>query len=199
MSQHRDCLVLSVAWRLLTELFRRHGASHELRLLRCHPGISMAGQLMLLVDPEPQTILHCTRLILNLGGAVGTYEVCVRGAQTADGNFLAPALAGDLAAILDRVEAAMGFTAPTRLPPVDSLHAHHASGLGSSRSIVAGTAGMPHRDRMVRLVQWITHPALGEFHWGRRERPAGKTGHWESGLGVGVPASSSLLSTGRCA
>jgi hypothetical protein len=73
--QLRPSVVLAVAWRLLTELFRRHHASHDLRLLRSHPGSSMAGRMAMYVDLRGGDLFGCTRLTLNLGGPTGTFEV----------------------------------------------------------------------------------------------------------------------------
>jgi hypothetical protein len=116
MSVHKHGLVLSVAWKLLTELVRRHGKTHDLRLLRSHPGTSVAGQLKLLVNPRSEGIHNCTQVALNLGGPVGTFEVYLNGGQTTTGDFLMPALAGGLATVLDEVERAMSLNAPPLLP-----------------------------------------------------------------------------------
>lgn len=116
MSHYRHALVLAVAWRLLTELFRRHSAKHDLRLLRTHPGNSHFGQLRLLLNPTVGYVQTCLQLVLNLGGPTGTYVVLVNGNETARGDFLAPGLAGQLPTLLNEVEAAMMLRAPISLP-----------------------------------------------------------------------------------
>lgn len=65
MTHYRHGLVLAVAWRLLTELFRRHLATNDLRLPRTHPGVSHYGQLRLLVNPRVGYVQRCTQLVLN--------------------------------------------------------------------------------------------------------------------------------------
>lgn len=116
-TSYKPGLVLSVAWRLLTELYRRHSADHQFRLMRTHPGISVAGQLRLLVNPGEETVHSCTQLVLNLGGQTGTYEVQVNGTQSGRGDFLMRALAGQFLAVVHELETAIGFRAPERLPP----------------------------------------------------------------------------------
>lgn len=115
--KYRHSLVLAVAWRLLTELFRRHATDHELRLIQTHPGTSRFGQLKLLINPRVGHIHTSTQLVLNLRGETGTYEVFANGFESSHGDFLTPALSGDLGAVLDRVEAAIGLRAPAQLPP----------------------------------------------------------------------------------
>lgn len=113
---YRPGLVLSVAWRLLTELFRRHGAAQDLRLLRSHPGNSVSGQLKLLINPRGDELNACPQLVLNLGGPVGMFSMYVNGVETTAGDFLTPTLAGDLAGVLSLMEQALGLRAPTSLP-----------------------------------------------------------------------------------
>jgi len=90
MTHYRHGLVLGVAWRLLTELFRRYSAEHDLRLLLTHPGISQFGQLRLLLKPRARYVESCIQLVLNLGGPTGTYVVLLNGSETERGDFLAP-------------------------------------------------------------------------------------------------------------
>ena len=114
---YRHGLVLAAAWRLLTELFRRHASGHELRLLQAHPGSSRFGQFKLLVNPRVGHVHTSTQLVLNLGGPTGVYEVHVGGAEVSRGDFLTAALSGRLGDVLDRVDTAMGLRAPDQLPP----------------------------------------------------------------------------------
>lgn len=114
---YRHGLVLAVAWRLLTELFRRHASDHVLRLLQAHPGSSRFGQFKLLVNPSVGHIHSSTQLVLNLGWPNGSYEVHIGGAEVSRGDFLTAALTGRLGDVLDRVDTAMGLRAPDKLPP----------------------------------------------------------------------------------
>lgn len=116
-TSYKPELVLSVAWRLLTELYRRQSADHQFRLMRTHPGISVAGQLRFLVNPREETVHSCTQLALNLGGQTGTYEVQVNGSESGRGDFLVRALAGQFLAVVHELETAIGFRAPERFPP----------------------------------------------------------------------------------
>jgi len=116
MMAYRHSLVLSVAWRLLTELYRRHSADHHLCLMRVHPGNSQYGQLKLLVNPKVGFVQTCTQLVLNLGGPVGTYELMSNGVEAARGDFLTPALIGHLTDALGQLEESMGLRAPLKLP-----------------------------------------------------------------------------------
>lgn len=109
--------VLPVAWRLMTELFRRHGAKNDLRILHCHPGISVAGQLWLLVNPSRDSVSTCTRVSLNLGGTTGAYAIEVGWKEIASGDFLESALAGDLLTTVETIERALGWKPPHSLPP----------------------------------------------------------------------------------
>lgn len=111
----RPGLPLAVGWRVLTELFRRHAHRHDLRLLRNHPGISLAGQLRLLLNPRVGTVTECTQLILNLGGPTGEFEVRSYGQRIAQGDFLEPFLMGDPVELIDRIERAMGLQKPASL------------------------------------------------------------------------------------
>lgn len=114
---YRHGLVLAAAWRLLTELFRRHASGHELRLLQAHPGSSRFGQFKLLVNPRVGHVHTTTQLVLNLGGPTGGYEVHIGGAEVSRGDFLTAALSGRLSDVLERVDTAMGLRAPDQLPP----------------------------------------------------------------------------------
>lgn len=114
---YRRGLVLAAAWRLLTELFRRHASGHELRLLQAHPGSSRFGQFKLLVNPRVGHVHTTTQLVLNLGGPTGGYEVHIGGAEVSRGDFLMAALSGRLSDVLERVDTAMGLRAPDQLPP----------------------------------------------------------------------------------
>ncbi len=113
----RPSVPLAVAWRIVTELFRRHYSSRNLRLLRNHPGSSVNGQLRLLVNPSAGRLADCDQLIMNLGGPTGTFEVRKSGACTAQGEFLWTALSGDPIQVVDRIEQHLGLRGPSLLAP----------------------------------------------------------------------------------
>lgn len=118
VAQHlRHGVVLAVAWKLLAELFRRYDAVHDLRLLRSHPGISVAGRLTLYVDPHGGSLYQCKQLSLNLGGPTGTFEVAISGSTVTEGEFLWPALVEDPARVVDRLESLLRLERPVALPP----------------------------------------------------------------------------------
>lgn len=110
-------LALPVAWRVLTELVRRHGASNSLRIIQTHPGISVDGQLVLLINPRPETMTTCPQIVLNIGGSSGTFEIRVGDSTTASGDYLWPTLAQGLGYVLQTLEYQMGWKEPVSLPP----------------------------------------------------------------------------------
>lgn len=112
----RPGLALAASWRVLTELWRRHCGGHDLRLLHTHPGASERGQLCMLVDPRAGQVMDCTRLVLNLGGPTGTYEVHAEGRRVAEGQYLWPTLTDDPAQVVDSLERQLGLRAPAALP-----------------------------------------------------------------------------------
>lgn len=112
----RPGLTLAATWRVLTELWRRHRGTHDLRLLQMNPGISECGQLCMLVEPRAGRVMDCPRLLLNLGGPTGTYEVYAEGHLVAEGEYLWPALTDDPAQVVDRLERQLGLRAPAALP-----------------------------------------------------------------------------------
>jgi hypothetical protein len=112
----RPGLTLAASWRVLTELWRRHCGGHDLRLLHTHPGASERGQLCMLVDPLAGQVMDCTRLVLNLGGPSGTYEVHAKGRRVAEGQYLWPTLTDDPAQVVDSLERQLGLRAPAALP-----------------------------------------------------------------------------------
>lgn len=113
----RPGLDLAATWRVLTELWRRHARSRDLRLLQTHPGVSERGQWCLLLGPRVGSIVECPRLVLNLGGPVGTYAVQIAGQVVAEGDYLWPMLTDDPAAVVDRLERQLGLHPPAALPP----------------------------------------------------------------------------------
>jgi len=112
----RPGLTLAATWRVLTELWRRHCGAHDLRLLHTHPGASERGQLCMLVDPRAGQVMDCPRLVLNLGGPTGSYEVHAEGRVVAEGEYLWPTLTDDPAQVVDRLERQLGLRAPAALP-----------------------------------------------------------------------------------
>lgn len=112
----RPGLTLAASWRVLTELWRRHCGAHDLRLLHTHPGASERGQLCMLVDPRAGQVMDCTRLVLNLGGPTGTYEVHAEGCGVAEGQYLWPTLTDDPAQVVDILERQLGLRTPAALP-----------------------------------------------------------------------------------
>lgn len=112
----RPGLALAVTWRVLTELWRRHHTTHNLRLLETHPGVSERGQLCLLVNPRPGQVMDCPRLVLNLGGPTGTFQVLASGQVQAEGRYLWPFLTENPVLVVDRLERHLGLNAPPSLP-----------------------------------------------------------------------------------
>ena len=110
-------IALPAAWRILTELFRRHGSTHKLRLLHSHPGISYAGQLRLFVDPTPDAVTESLQLVMNIAGETGRFEIQRDFQQMTNGDYLQPALQGNLAMTLETIERAFGWATPALLPP----------------------------------------------------------------------------------
>lgn len=114
----RPGLALAATWRVIAELWRRHHRSHELRLRRQHPGISVLGQWCLTVHAEGQGSSEAPlTLVLNLGGPSGSYQVLRGGEQLAEGHYLWPILTGSPLAVVDEVERGLGLQCPTPLPP----------------------------------------------------------------------------------
>ena len=110
--------VLPIAWKIITELFRRHGVSHDLRILHSHPGSSFAGILILLVNPRPETLESCKRIRFHIGGPdPGTYEVFFdESYRSVSGAFLEPAFSRSLVTVIDSIETALGWRRPETLP-----------------------------------------------------------------------------------
>ena len=112
----RPGLTLAATWRVLTELWRRHSAAHDLRLLHTHPGVSQRGQLCMLLNPSVGRVMDCPRLELNLGGPTGTFEIHATGKVKTKGDFLWSVLTDDLALLLERMERQMSLRTPSVLP-----------------------------------------------------------------------------------
>lgn len=112
----RPALPRAIAWRLLTELQRRHGDRHRQQIVRAHPGNSPEGQLLLMVEPERGRWQGCPRVTLNLGGPTGTFEVQGTAATQRVGDFLHTALTQGMDAALATIEDALGWRAPATLP-----------------------------------------------------------------------------------
>lgn len=113
----RPGLVLAATWRAVTELWRRHHAAHDLRLLQTHPGASERGQLCVLVGASPGRVMDCRRLVFNLGGPTGTFEVLNAGHVVHEGEFLWPALNSDPILLVDQMGSLLGLRSPDVLPP----------------------------------------------------------------------------------
>lgn len=112
----RPGLALAATWRVLTELWRRHNAEHDLRLLHTHPGASERGQLCMLVGPRAGKVMDCPRLVLNLGGPTGNHEIHAEGHLVAKGEYLWSVLTDDPAQVIDHLERQLGLLAPAALP-----------------------------------------------------------------------------------
>ena len=112
----RPALPLAVAWRIVTELYRRHYSTCNLRLLRHHPGSSVNGQLRMLVNPSAAGVVDCDQLALNLGGPTGTFEVQAGGSCCGEGEFLWAALSADPINVVDRIERYLKLPHPSSLP-----------------------------------------------------------------------------------
>ncbi len=112
----RPAVPLAVAWRIVTELYRRHYSADNLRLLRDYPGSSVNGQLRMLVNPSSGGVLRCDQLIMNLGGPTGTFEIQTGGRHSEEGEFLWASLSGDPIHVVDRIEQHLKLPNRSSLP-----------------------------------------------------------------------------------
>lgn len=175
----RRRFALPVSWRLFTELVRRHGTTHALRVVQTHPGASVAGQLVLLVNPRPETILDCPQLVLNVGGPTGTYDVRVSGSSIASGDYLWPTLAGGFGQVLNAVERCLGWQAPSSLPA--------SSNQMLTMRLVAEVLSAMWLDRRQPAIEF----AFFDWSGGCKVRS------WSRALGVDVVNLQRLLDTGE--
>lgn len=90
--------------------------SKRLRLLRTHPGASLAGQLRILINPTRETLATCWQVVLNLGGPCGTYEVHAPRGLQCTGDFLSRSISGELGTVLDEILRAVGWSRPVVMP-----------------------------------------------------------------------------------
>ena len=112
----RPAVPLAVAWRIVTELYRRHYSACNLRLLRNHPGSSVNGQLRMLVNPSAAGVMDCDQLVLDLGGPTGTFEVQAGGSCCGEGEFLWASLSADPISVVDRIERYLKLPHSSSLP-----------------------------------------------------------------------------------
>lgn len=114
----RLTVLQALAWRLVAELYRRHAAAQTLSLLEMHPGISMWGQLRLIVGPSDARSAEPASITFNFGGPSGTCEVRRGGAEVlGQFDYVSPMLNGDPAEVVDRLESSLGLKAPAKIPP----------------------------------------------------------------------------------
>lgn len=115
---YRFGVIQAVAWKIVAELFRRHAASHALRLVEQHPGISIRGQLRLKIDPSRPGSDEPASITFNFGGPSGTCDLRANGTTVVDGlDFVSPMLQQDPIEIVDHLEAHLGLRRPESLPP----------------------------------------------------------------------------------
>ena len=122
--QVRFGIVQALAWRVIAELYRRHAHECFFHILEVHPGISVRGQLRLVVGEvsglgspsNPGITFH-------LGGPSGTCDVtAIHGTTVSGFNYVASMIAQDPALTVDRLEAALGLrrsaVVPTSSPSI---------------------------------------------------------------------------------
>ena len=115
---YRFSVIQAAAWKQIAELFRRHAATHGLKLLEQHPGISIRGQLRLLIDPPTTGACRPASITFNFGGPSGTCDIQVEGSASVTGlDFVSPMLQQDPIEIVDRLEGLLGLPRPGTLPP----------------------------------------------------------------------------------
>lgn len=115
---YRFEVIQAAAWKLMAELFRRHAATQDLRLLELHPGASMRGQIRLMVERSPATDSLPSAVTFSFGGPSGTCDVEVDGRAVLEGmDFVTPVLKQDPIETVDRLERCLGLRRPQFLPP----------------------------------------------------------------------------------
>jgi len=115
---YRFGVIQAVAWKIVAELFRRHAASHDLRLLETHPGASMRGQLSLLTGRPTAGGAEPASIMFNFGGPSCTCDVRAAGSTVvAELDFVSPMLKQDPIETIDRLEGHLGLRRPESLPP----------------------------------------------------------------------------------
>jgi hypothetical protein len=116
-SPPRAPILRALAWQAVAELWRRHGARHSLTVLETHPGISIEGQLRLLLDWRPSNAMGSTGLVFNIGGPAGTCHVHRRGQDVGETvDYVTPLLSKAPSGLVDRLEREMGITSVPELP-----------------------------------------------------------------------------------
>ena len=110
-------LLNAMAWRVIAELYRRYAMRHTLTLQEAHPGLSLPGQLRLLLGPSGPRPFAVPRLLFNLGAPAGTYAIeDVRGVDGEPRDFVTPMLGGDPRAFVDGICLELGLALPRALP-----------------------------------------------------------------------------------
>lgn len=179
-SPPRAPILRALAWQAVAELWRRHGARHSLTVLETHPGISIEGQLRLLLDWTPSNAMGSTGLVFNIGGPAGTCHVHRQGQDVGETvDFVTPLLSTAPSGLVDRLERAMGLAStdslPQSTPPVlvaRTLAAALASQCLTTRPLSV-TMGWVEMSAGSHVPQWTkmfapTAPALAaEVHAGR--------------------------------
>lgn len=113
----RPSILRALAWQVVAELWRRHGARRSFTVLETHPAVSIEGQLRLLLDWTPANAMGSTGLAFNIGGPAGTCHVQSRGQDVGEAlDYVTPLLSTAPSGFVDRLEREMGLTSVPALP-----------------------------------------------------------------------------------
>ena len=113
----RQPVLNAMAWRIVAELYRRYAVRHRLTLQETHPGLSLPGQLRLLLGPSGPRPCAVPKLLLNLGGPAGTYALeGVPGVSGEPRDFVTAMLGGDPREFVDGLCRELGLAVPQSLP-----------------------------------------------------------------------------------
>lgn len=114
----RMTVVSAFAWKVVSELMRRHGHDCKIELLEIHPGSSVRGCLHLKIAPHQRDAGGSSIVTLHLGGPSGTATILRNGYgnPTEEFDFLGSMLSEDPAVSIDRISRALRLPVPDALP-----------------------------------------------------------------------------------